>query len=384
MQDISCRCFSTHRRRRRKLQSQNHAQKNTNNSKQQKQKKKTSTEHNKIALRPPKDYVKKLPNINEPSKMPTMLAPTASPYVYIAQPALVDPDESSALSEIDSSTLFAEATGPGGMSSMILANRGSFDYFSPKHDLKHEYPMHGVPEVAVLGRSNVGKSSLVNAILQKNLCITSKSPGRTRLPHYYGWTPTTALVAAAAAMGNEKRKISRNSTNNQVGHQRNDPALVRGYIVDLPGYGFGSAPRSVVEGWQKDTQDWLLHRRHEATVLKRLFLLMDARRDEHNEWDRTILRWLEDAEIPYTIVLTKADRVSVPTVVKQVNDFCVRYASQEAETQGNIIKQDQDGVTIPYVAQSPVVHVTSSKRGWGIAELALSIEIEFFEGGCDF
>lgn len=311
----------------------------------------------KVVLRPPKNYHKKLPK-SERSIPPALLAPTASPHVYISQSALVmDPNDPAVL--MDSSALFAEAMvdGQGNLASTILATKGSFDYFSPKHDLKHDYPTHGAPEVAVLGRSNVGKSSLVNAILQKDLCITSKSPGRTRLPYYYGWTPTAAV--------SERKKGS---------ETKKDPSFVRGFIVDLPGYGFGSAPRSVVEGWQKDTQDWLLHRRHEAGVLKRLFLLMDARREEPNDWDRTVLRWLEDAEIPYTIVLTKADRVSVPVVVRQANDFCVRYASQEAEAETNA-----GGDGVPYVAQSPVVHVTSSKRGWGIAELMLSVETEFFD-----
>ncbi|OEU22328.1 MMR_HSR1-domain-containing protein, partial [Fragilariopsis cylindrus CCMP1102] len=133
-------------------------------------------------------------------------------------------------------------------------------------------------EVAFLGRSNVGKSSLINAIMRKNLCITSKSPGRTQLPYYYG----------------------------------NPSGQPQGFIVDLPGYGFAKKPMSITEDWQKDTQDLLLHRRHEAKVLKRLFLLMDARRGVQgpNEHDRIVMRWLEDAEIPFTVVLTKADRVS--------------------------------------------------------------------------
>jgi GTP-binding protein len=261
---------------------------------------------------------------------------------------------------MDTSSLFSEAMA-GGVQASTLASKGSFDYFSPKHDLQHDYPTHGAPEVAVLGRSNVGKSSLVNSVLQKSLCITSKSPGRTQLPHYYGWR----------AHGAVRMDLSKTASTKSSGK---DPSTVQGYIVDLPGYGFGNAPTSVVEGWQQNTQDWLLHRRHEAQVLKRLFLLMDARRDEPNDWDRTVLRWLEDAEIPYTIVLTKADRVSVPLVVKQVNDFCLRYASQESEAEE---RMDDEG-HVPFVAQSPVVHVTSSKRGWGIAELILSIETEFF------
>jgi GTP-binding protein EngB required for normal cell division len=87
--------------------------------------------------------------------------------------------------------------------------------------------------------------------------------------------------------------------------------------------------------------------------------------------DTAVMRWLEDAAIPYTIVLTKADRVTLPLAIKQVNDFCVRYASQ--------LSFDDGGG----VAQSPIVHVTSSKEGWGIRELRLSIEAEFFREDVD-
>jgi GTP-binding protein len=347
---ISCRCFSTKRRQHKQM----HRQNQTSSQKKKRDQGKIKP------IRPPKDYLKKLPKPTERAIPPAMLAPTASPYVYVSQAALVDPDAPGVMN--DASRLFEEAVHVG-ISGSMLTDQGSFEYYSPKHDLKHDYPSHGAPEVAVLGRSNVGKSSLVNTILRKDLCITSKSPGRTQLPNYYGWTPTTYLLDKNK---NEGRDIKK------------DPALVQGYIVDLPGYGFGSAPRNIVEEWQKDTQNWLLHRRHKAKVLKRLFLLMDARRDEPNEWDRAVLRWLEDAEIPYTIVLTKADRVSVPQVVKQVNDFCIRYASQDAEAEVNAGDDSE-----PYVAQSPVVHVTSSKKGWGIAELMWAIETEFIENSDD-
>jgi GTP-binding protein EngB required for normal cell division len=208
-----------------------------------------------------------------------------------------------------------------------------------------------------------GKSSLINNIIQKDLCITSKSPGRTQLPYYYG------LIPKIKDKRNDTENIKKSIPLSSSKTMKKDPSTVQGYVVDLPGYGFGMAPKAVVDGWQQDTQDLLLHRRHEAKVLQRLFLLMDARRGEPNEIDRTVMRWLEDAEIPYTIVLTKADRVSLPLVVKQVNDFCVRYASQH---------HHHDEEEVGGVAQSPIVHITSSKQGWGVQELRLSIEAEFF------
>ena len=293
--------------------------------------------------RPPKNWESKLPK-QQPKQQqqqqqqevstihaipPTMLAPTASPYVFVARPALDD-------TTIDSTTLFSEAQQ---QLPKLFRHQSEFEYVKPQ-ELKHEYPIHGVPEVAFLGRSNVGKSSLVNALMRKDLCKTSKSPGRTQQPYYYGLFSTTA-----AAANNKERT----------------PSSAMGYMIDLPGYGFGTPRREVVEEWQAMTQEWLLDRR-DVGVLKRVFLLLDARREGPSELDLTILKWLEDADISYTVVLTKADRMTVPLVVKQVNDLCLRYfASQQA---GDVV-------------QSPIIHATSSKQNWGIQELMLSVETEF-------
>mmetsp|Transcript_22761 Transcript_22761/g.47719 ORF Transcript_22761/g.47719 Transcript_22761/m.47719 type:complete len:471 (-) Transcript_22761:407-1819(-) len=350
-------------------------------------------------IRPPKNYMKKLPKPKEQRTVPpALLAPTASPYVYISQTALADDDgdydegvddgngvdddgdgcESNELEDaaapLDPSTLFAEAYhhDTGAPTLPPLFAKGDFRYFSPKKDLGYEYPSNGLPEIAFLGRSNVGKSSLINALMRNNLCLTSRTPGRTRLPYYYGLVPKATLVADRHQQQRQRqhhRKQKHGTTEDRI-----DPSAAQGFIVDLPGYGYGKAPTYVTEDWQKDTQDLLLNRRHEAKVLQRLFLLMDARRgmEGPNEHDRIVMRWLEDAEIPFTIVLTKADRVSVPLVVKQVNDFCLRFASQQQQ-------QHDSGV-----AQSPVVHVTSSTRGWGIHELMISVETEFFAGNGDY
>ena len=313
-------------------------------------------EQERYAIRPPKNYLKKLPKSrDEVSIPPALLVPTASPYVYIAQTALKGEEEEEEETIIDPSTLFAEVAynEDGVLTLPPLFASGDFHYFSPKRDLNYDYPKDGLPEVAFLGRSNVGKSSLINAIMRKKLCLTSRVPGRTQQPYYYGMVPKNI---GPADQQKQRQKQERN---------RNDPRFAQGFIVDLPGYGYGRAPMSISENWQQDTQDLLLHRRHEAGVLRRLYLLMDARRgmEGPNEHDRIVMRWLEDAEIPFSVVLTKADRVSVPLVIKQVNDFCLRYASQEHHR--------------TVVAQSPVVHVTSSSQGWGIHELMVSIEAEF-------
>jgi GTP-binding protein len=263
--------------------------------------------------------------LSERKIMPALLTATASQHVYVAKTAL---DET-----IDPLSLFSE----GQTIPPLLANC-DFEYQSPK-SLKHEFPRYGTPEVAFLGRSNVGKSSLINSILRRNLCLTSKNPGRTQLPYYYGL-------------------FSKHNSDRA-------PASAKGFIIDLPGYGFAAAPKDKVEAWQADTQDLLINRR-ETGVLKRLFLLLDARRDELTEMDRTVMTWLEDAEIPYSVVLTKTDRISKPIVIKLVNELCMRYASLTA-------LEGEDG----YACQSPVIHTTSSKRNWGIHELMLSVETEF-------
>ena len=466
---------------------------------------KTRTRSGKRMIEPPKDYLSKLPKASLSSSPPLlsstadrhvsestsatttmippmMLVPTASPFVYISQPALVlnnhheerssihggvasssiDSSDSSSSSRhiehdddygnddvggevnvvesesrdmIDPSTLFAEAITPSlllradtinaavtsnlnddrnddrtttarnsscstsGSTIPPMFERGRFEYFSPKVDfLDYDYPSDGKPEVAFLGRSNVGKSSLVNALMRSNLCITSKSPGRTRLPYYYGLTPNRIIQQRIQNNQKQQQKqqrrwtskgdSSRDKSSADRSTDRKDPSQCQGFIVDLPGYGFGKAPKGIVESWQEQTQDWLLDRRHRSCdggggVLQRVFLLLDSRRgsggsadsgDGPSELDLSVMSWLEEASIPYTIVLTKADRVSVPRVVRQVNDMCLRYAAAAASASDKTVGSMLDNVPV----QSPVIHVTSSLKGWGITELMLSVEAEFW------
>ena len=247
---------------------------------------------------------------------PVYLSPTASPYVYIATCAAEE-------HEIDPKSLFLEEE-----EEVFYA-----DYVSPK-TFKHDLPKWNIPEVAFLGRSNVGKSSLVNALLKKELARCSKQPGRTQTVNYFG------------LFG--RRDVS-------------SPSEAAGFFVDLPGYGFAKAPVEHIRAWQKRTQAFLLHRR-DAGALCRLFLLVDARRGT-SQIDRDIMGWMDEAEIPYTIVLTKADRVGRPQIVRFVNDICMRHHGQMyGESEGS---------------QGPVVHVTSARDGYGIAELMTSIDAEF-------
>lgn len=125
------------------------------------------------------------------------------------------------------------------------------------------------PEIAFAGRSNVGKSSLINCLLnRKGLVRTSSTPGRTQLLNFF-------------------------AINNAL------------YFVDLPGYGFARAPRAVREQWQPMVHGYL----HGRSTLKGLVWLLDVRRDPSPE-DLQFLDWLEENEIPTIPVVTKVDKVS--------------------------------------------------------------------------
>jgi GTP-binding protein len=126
-----------------------------------------------------------------------------------------------------------------------------------------------MPEIAFAGRSNVGKSSLINCLLnRKGLVRTSSTPGRTQLLNFFEINETL-------------------------------------YFVDLPGYGFAKAPRSVREQWQPMVHGYLQGRKS----LRAVVWLLDVRRDPSPE-DLQFLDWLEENEIPTIPVITKVDKVS--------------------------------------------------------------------------
>lgn len=128
-------------------------------------------------------------------------------------------------------------------------------------------PDQARPEVAFMGRSNVGKSSLINALLQrKQLARVSKMPGKTQLIHHF-------LV------------------NNQI------------YFVDLPGYGWAQVGHATKIKWEKMLRRYLLHRPNKVTV----FVLMDAK-IPLQAIDLSCIEWLAAHDIPFAIILTKADK----------------------------------------------------------------------------
>ena len=175
-------------------------------------------------------------------------------------------------------------------------------------------PDPDVPEIAFAGRSNVGKSSLLNALTgRKALARTSVTPGRTQELNFF-----------------------------EVG----DPTQLR--LVDMPGYGFAKAPLKVVEQWRRLVRDYLRGR----LVLKRTLLLIDARHGI-KPVDAEMMRMLDEAAVGYRVVLTKADKI--------------KASELEAVTAETIAAARKR------TAAFPEVIVTSSEKKMGIAELRAAV-----------
>jgi GTP-binding protein len=139
-----------------------------------------------------------------------------------------------------------------------------------------QYPPAVLPEIAFAGRSNVGKSSLINTLLnRKRLVKTSSTPGRTQLINFF-------LV-------NEKFSF-----------------------VDLPGYGYAKVPASIQKNWGPMIETYLTYRK----TLKGIVLIMDIRRIP-GKYELDIMDWLYHYDIPAVLILTKADKLSKTKQIKQ-------------------------------------------------------------------
>jgi GTP-binding protein len=173
-------------------------------------------------------------------------------------------------------------------------------------------PEESLPEVAFLGRSNVGKSSLVNALTgRRTLARTSNTPGRTRQLNFF------AL----------------------------DERLM---LVDLPGYGYAEASKSAIAAWTRLVQHYLRHR----GSLRRVCLLVDARHGI-KEPDRPVMALCDAAGLSFQIVLTKIDKLG-PTEQAAIME---KIAAELAK----------------HSAAHPEIHLTSAEKRLGIAELRATL-----------
>ncbi len=162
-----------------------------------------------------------------------------------------------------------------------------------------QYPSGDLPEIAFIGRSNVGKSSLINSLLnRKKLVKTSSTPGKTQMINFF-----------------------------DVNHEF--------VFADLPGYGFAKVPKAVQKKWQALVEQYLTKRENLRTVV----LLIDIRR-KPTDLDLHMQEWLEQYEVDYILVATKSDKLSQAEQSKQIkkirqaflndaNNTLVAYSSKK-------------------------------------------------------
>lgn len=203
------------------------------------------------------------------------------------------------------------ATDPEELSRKLFSGPISFLKSAP--ELRF-LPDPGPPEIAFAGRSNVGKSSLLNKLANRNgLARTSTTPGRTQELNFF-----------------------------DVG----DPVRLR--LVDMPGYGFAKAPRDLAKRWRHLVNDYLRGRH----VLRRTLLLVDSRHGL-KEIDREVMKMLDDAAVSYRLVLTKADKVKASELAE-----VGRQTGEEARR---------------HPAAHPDIIVTSSESGMGVDALRRAV-----------
>jgi GTP-binding protein len=190
---------------------------------------------------------------------------------------------------------------------------GPIEFLKSAPELKF-LPDPDVPEIAFAGRSNVGKSSLLNALTnRKSLARTSNTPGRTQELNVF-----------------------------DIGR----PLQLR--LVDMPGYGFAEAPKDLMKRWRRLVNDYLRGR----SVLKRALVLIDSRHGLKDP-DHEVMDMLDAAAVSYHLVLTKGDKVKPTELAKTAAATAVEARKRPAA--------------------HPSIFTTSSETGSGIAELRTAI-----------
>jgi len=177
-------------------------------------------------------------------------------------------------------------------------------------------PEMACPEVAFAGRSNVGKSSLINGLTQRrNLARASNTPGRTQELNYF-----------------------------KMGEEEKCPI----YLVDLPGYGYAKVSKGKVNQWVRVMKAYLSGR----PTLRRVFLLVDARHGLKDS-DKDIMTMLDVSAVNYQIILTKLDKLKV--------------------SERDKIIQDTQTAAAKFIACHPTVIGTSAEKGWGMDDIRVEV-----------
>ncbi len=191
---------------------------------------------------------------------------------------------------------------------------GPIDFLKSAPQLEH-LPPPDAPEIAVAGRSNVGKSSLINALTNRSkLARASNTPGRTQELNIFD--------------------VGRN------------PLVFR--LVDMPGYGFAKAPKDLSKKWRHLINDYLRGRQ----ALKRVLLLVDSRHGL-KEIDRELMKMLDAAAVSYHLVLTKIDKIKASEIAA--------------------IEEQTGAAASKHPAAHPDIIATSSETGFGIERLRKAV-----------